>query len=285
MTYCVAITVNDGLVLCSDSRTNAGADMLYTHSKMHTFHPAPDRIFTVMTAGNLATTQAIVSRLEHDLENPEAVNLLGCTKMFDAARYVSQVSREEHARAQTETASAGVDTSASLILAGQIAGAPPAAYLIYSAGNFITDSDETPFLQIGESKYGKPILDRIITRETSLEDAARCALVSMDSTIRSNATVGAPIDLLVYERDSFESDHYLHLVEDDDYLRGLRQSWNEALKVAFANLPLLHWEQRTGNGGGEFTPQPQQPPGAAPMGDAPAPHDNIVPITHDAGFK
>ncbi|GAB6040112.1 peptidase [Endothiovibrio diazotrophicus] len=291
MTYCVAITVNDGLVLCSDSRTNAGADMLYTHGKMHTFHPSPDRFFVVMTAGNLATTQSIISRIEYDLENPEIPNLLGCPKMYDVARYVSQVSRDEHARAQSDTASAGVDTSASLILAGQIGSVAPAAYLIYSAGNFITDSDETPFLQIGESKYGKPILDRIVTRDTTLEDAARCALVSMDSTIRSNATVGPPIDLLVYERDTFESDHYLHLTDDDDYLRALRQSWNESLKVSFANLPLLHWEQRTGGGNGEaappLQPSPQQPAGMIQNQtfEELSPPDNILPMINDVGYK
>jgi len=120
-----------------------------------------------------------------------------------------------------------------------------AIYLIYPAGNFITDSDENPYLQIGESKYGKPILDRILTRKTSLEDAARCAMVSMDSTLRSNATVGAPIELLVYEDNTYESDHYLRFEEDDDYLRAIRQHWNEALKEAFSGLPHLDWEHRT----------------------------------------
>ena len=116
---------------------------------------------------------------------------------------------------------------------------------MYAAGNFITDSDETPFLQIGENKYGKPILDRIITRKTSLADAARCALVSMDSTIRSNATVGPPIEVLVYEKDTFRSNHYIRFEGEDEYLRDIRQSWNEALKTAFANLPQFEWEKRS----------------------------------------
>ncbi|MBI1194767.1 MAG: peptidase [Gammaproteobacteria bacterium] len=245
MTYCVAISVNDGLVLCSDSRTNAGPDMISTHSKMHIFKPAPGRLFTILTAGNLATTQAIISRIEHDLEDPDAkTNLATVTKMVEAARYVSRVNREEQAHAQASTASAGVDTSASLILGGQIAGGQPAIYLLYAAGNFITDSDENPFLQIGESKYGKPILDRILTRQTTLGDAARCVLVSMDSTIKSNATVGPPIEVLIYEKDSFDSDHFVRLGEDDHYLHQIRQRWNEALKSAFAELPQFEWEKR-----------------------------------------
>ncbi|MDH5692200.1 MAG: peptidase [Gammaproteobacteria bacterium] len=246
MTYCVAISTKTGLVFCSDSRTNAGADMLFSHSKMHVFNPGPDRMFVILTAGNLATTQAIISRIEDDLENPSAKNsLLNCDKMADAAKYVSQVSREEQSQAQAATAAASVDTSASLILGGQIKGAPPNIYLMYSAGNFISDSDETPFLQIGESKYGKPILDRILTRRTSLEDAARCAIVSMDSTVNSNATVGPPIEVLVYENNSFESDHYIRMEEDDEYLREIRQKWNESLNKAFAALPKFEWERRS----------------------------------------
>ena len=248
MTYCVAISVNDGLVFCSDSRTHAGPDMLFAHSKMHVFTPAPDRLFVVLTAGNLATTQEIISRLESELEDTDKTNLLNCNKMIEVARYVSQVNREEQQQAQASTASAGIDTSASLILGGQIQGGAPATYMMYSAGNFIADSDETPFLQIGESKYGKPILDRIITRETSLEDAARCAIVSMDSTIKSNATVGAPIEVLVYEKDSFLSQHYIRMEEDDAYLLRIRQEWNEALKHAFSELSRFEWEKRINPG-------------------------------------
>jgi putative proteasome-type protease len=244
MTYCVAVSVRDGLVFCSDSRTNAGPDMLFAHSKMHLFQPGPDRLFVVLTAGNLATTQAITTRLEHEQGDPEKVNLASCGKMIEAARYLSRISREEQQNAQDSTASAGIDTSVSLILGGQIQGAPPAVYMMYSAGNFITDSDETPFLQIGESKYGKPILDRIVTRRTSLEDAARCAIVSMDSTVKSNATVGPPIEVLVYEKDSFASNHYIRMDDNDAYLQRIRQDWNEALKHAFAELPPFDWENR-----------------------------------------
>jgi putative proteasome-type protease len=245
MTYCVAISTEDGLVFCSDSRTSAGPDMLSTYSKMHVFKPAPDRLFVLLTAGNLATTQGIVSRIESDLEEPDKTNLRTCKKMSDVARYVGRVSQEEQTHAQSSPTTSGIDTSASLLVGGQIHGQDMAIYMIYPAGNFITDSDVNPFLQIGESKYGKPILDRILTRKTSLEDAARCAIVSMDSTLRSNATVGAPVELLVYEDNSFESNHYLRFEEDDDYLRSVRQHWNEALKEAFSGLPHLEWEKRT----------------------------------------
>jgi putative proteasome-type protease len=245
MTYCVAISTEDGLVFCSDSRTSAGPDMLSTYSKMHVFKPAPDRLFVLLTAGNLATTQGIVSRIESDLEEPDKTNLRTCKKMSDVARYVGRVSQEEQTHAQSSPTTSGIDTSASLLVGGQIQGQDMAIYMIYPAGNFITDSDVNPFLQIGESKYGKPILDRILTRKTSLEDAARCAIVSMDSTLRSNATVGAPVELLVYEDNSFESNHYLRFEEDDDYLRSVRQHWNEALKEAFSGLPHLEWEKRT----------------------------------------
>jgi len=245
MTYCVAISTDEGLVFCSDSRTNAGADLLSTYSKMHVFKPADDRIFVCLTAGNLATTQAIVSRFEHEIGDPGAtVSLLTCKKMVEAAHYVSKVSREEQTKAKDFTTDS-IDSSATLIFGGQIKGGPSSIYLMYSAGNFITDSAATPFLQIGESKYGKPILDRILTRKTSLEDAARCAIVSMDSTIKSNATVGPPIEVLVYENGTFETNHHLSMNEDNDYLRQIRKDWNDALKQAFAGLPPLEWERRT----------------------------------------
>jgi len=248
MTYCVAIATNDGLVFCSDSRTNAGPDMLSSYSKMHVFTPNRERMFVVLTAGNLATTQSIIARLESDLEDAEPTNLSTCNRMVDVAKYVAKVSREEQAAAKASTSETGVDTSASLIIGGQIKGTAPTIYMIYSAGNFITDSEETPYLQIGESKYGRPILDRILTRETGLEDAVRCALVSMDSTIKSNATVGPPIEVMVYEKDTFESNHYLRLEETDEYLLEIRQKWNEALKLSFAELPRVEWEKRSNSG-------------------------------------
>jgi putative proteasome-type protease len=247
MTYCVAVSTNSGLVFCSDSRTNAGPDMLSSHSKMHLFTPGSDRVFVLLAAGNLATTQAIVSRINQEMEQPDVTSLATCSKMVEAARYISQLSREEIEQATEATSASGVDATVSLIFGGQITGGAPAMYLMYSAGNFISESDETPYLQIGESKYGKPILDRILTRKTSLEDAARCAIVSMDSTIKANATVGPPVEVLVLERDVFDTSHYIKMEEDDEYLHQIKQAWNEALKNAFSQLPPFHWESRSIN--------------------------------------
>ena len=202
-------------------------------------------MIVVLSAGNLATTQAVIANIDGDLEDAEAESLASCKKMVEVANYVSRVSREQQAAASDSTGDADVDTSASFIVGGQIRGGKPTIYMIYSAGNFISVSEETRYLQIGESKYGKPILDRILREDTSLEDAARCALVSMDSTMRANATVGPPVEVLVYENDTLESDHYIKLVEEDTYLTTLRRAWSEAIKAAFINLPQFEWEKRT----------------------------------------
>jgi putative proteasome-type protease len=243
MTYCVAIATNDGLVFCSDSRTNAGPDILSSYSKMHVYELGSRLMIVLLSAGNLATTQAVIAQIDADIENPEGPSLRSCEKMTDVARYVARISREQQEHANVSTGDADVDTSASFIVGGQIEGTKPSIYRIYSAGNFISTSDETPYLQIGESKYGKPILDRILEPATGLEDAARCALVSMDSTIKANATVGPPVEVLVYEKDTFAADHHIKLVEQDPYLLDIRRAWNEAIQAAFRNLPLFDWEK------------------------------------------
>lgn len=245
MTYCVAVATNDGLVFCSDSRTNAGPDVLSTYSKMHIYELGKERVLVLLSAGNLATTQAVISQIDSDLEDEAGPSLKNCKKMADVARYVGKVSREQQEQADSSTGTADINTSASFIVGGQIAGGDPTIFMIYSVGNYISVSEETPFLQIGESKYGKPILDRILVPNTSLEDAARCVLVSMDSTVRANATVGPPLEVLVYENDTFEADHYIKLTAEDSYLLTLHKSWNESLKAAFQKLPLFDWEKRS----------------------------------------
>ncbi len=245
MTYCVAVATEDGLIFCSDSRTNAGPDLISSYSKMHIYDLNSDRLMVLLSAGNLATTQAVISQIDIDLETPENDSLANCEKMADVARYVAKASREQQEQADESTGDAEVDTSASFIVGGQIRGGKPVIYRIYTAGNFISVSEETPYLQIGESKYGKPILDRILTPTTGLEDAARCALVSMDSTIKANATVGAPVEVLVYETDTFASDHYIKLGEEDPYLLEIRRAWTEAIQSAFSKLPLFDWEKRS----------------------------------------
>lgn len=246
-------------MFCSDSRTNAGPDMLSSYSKMHVFQPLPDRVFCLLTAGNLATTQAIIERISQDIEDALPKNLATCSKINEAAQYVTEVSRQEQALAHEATGGSGVDTSASILFGGQIQGGKHRLYLIYSAGNFISDSNETPFLQIGESKYGKPILDRILTRQTSLEDAARCAIVSMDSTVRSNATVGPPIEVLVYETNSFSTHHYVKMEADDAYLHDIKRAWDDTLKAGFQSLPRFEWERRSQSAGIEPAQNPELP--------------------------
>ncbi len=250
MTYCVAIKVNEGLVFAADTRTSAGVDDVRTYNKLHVFEFAGERVFVVLSAGNLATTQAVLAHLKRDLDDPNAaVSLRRVRHMFDAAEYLGAVS----VKAQRDTAAhmqhgSTVDLRATLILGGQIQGEEPALYLIYPEGNCISSSPETPFLQIGESKYGKPILDRVIRPPLPLEDAARCALVSLDSTIKSNISVGPPIDLAMLPRDALRITHTLRLDLDTPLLAKLREAWSQQLIAAFRNLPRFEWEMSEAQG-------------------------------------
>jgi len=239
MTYCAAISVSAGIVFCSDSRTNAGMDQVSTYSKMFKFESAPDRKFTVLAAGNLATTQATLAQLKKDIRQNADINLHSVATIGEAADYIGAVSRSQQEKHSNE----GKEFEASFILGGQIEGSHHRIVMIYPEGNHITSSKDTPYLQIGESKYGKPILDRIITLDTSLETAALSALVSMDSTMRSNLTVGPPIEMLIYHADTFILDNYHRFEEDDEYLRELKKSWDSRLKEAFHQLPPLAWAQ------------------------------------------
>jgi putative proteasome-type protease len=236
MTYCLAIKLDAGLVFVSDSRTNAGVDQISTYSKMHTFGREGHAQFCLLTAGNLATSQGIVNQLRHDIEQNMPLSLLSRTHMEEAADYIGQISLM-----QQQKAGGGPDFEASVIFGGQIAGGPPNVYLIYPQGNHIATSATTPFLQVGESKYGKPILDRILKPDTAVHTAVLCGLVSMDSTMRSNVTVGPPIEVLVYKTDSFALTNRLLLEEDSDYLRELKRNWDERLKEAFRSLPPPEW--------------------------------------------
>lgn len=237
MTYCLAISVKRGLVFTSDSRTNAGIDHVSTYSKMHTFGRDGERQFVLLSAGNLATTQGVVARLQRDIREGWEQNLFTVRDLTEAGDYVGSVSRAQ----QTKVTGGGSAFEASFILGGQIGEEPPDILLIYPEGNHIRATEETPYLQIGESKYGKPILDRIIASATTLDQAALCALVSMDSTMRSNVTVGPPIELMVYHRDSLAPGEHLRLDHDSHYLRELKKSWEEGLKQAFRGLPPINW--------------------------------------------
>lgn len=241
MTYCLAINVNDGLVLCSDSRTNAGTDNVSVYSKMHTFVWPGVRFFALLSAGNLATTQAVVKKLNGDIPAGLAPNLSTVSTMQEAADYVGMVSAQlQKLHAERDTAQTNFE--ATFILAGQIAGQAPETFMIYPQGNYIHESPEHPFLQIGEFKYGKPILDRVIKRDVFLERAARCALVSMNSTIRSNVTVGPPVEMLIYRTGSLDTGRRIVLREDDAFASRLSEKWNEGLLMALENLPRFDWE-------------------------------------------
>lgn len=235
MTYCMAISVKAGMVFCSDSRTNAGVDQVSTYSKMFRFDLGPERQFVVLTAGNLATTQATVAQLRKDIRQNAPINLNTVMSVGDAADYLGEVSRMQQEK------HAGQGFQASFLLGGQIQGSDHRIVMVYPEGNHITSSKDTPYLQIGESKYGKPILDRILTPDTSLETAALCALVSMDATMRSNLTVGPPIEVLLYPTNGFNTSRYFRFDGDSDYLRELKKGWDNGLRQAFNMLPTLDW--------------------------------------------
>jgi len=239
MTYCVAVKVDEGLVFVSDSRTNAGVDHISTYAKMHTFCGDGTRFFALLSAGNLATSRAVVTQLHRDIEERAEESLETVGRLTEAADYIGRVSREQQQKHSKGARGAQYDSGASFILGGQLQGQPTAILLIYPEGNYIPNSRHSPFLQIGEEKYGKPILDRIIEPSVSLEVAARCALVSMDSTMRSNASVGPPIDLLLYSTGTQRPGSLVTFGEDDDYLRDLRRSWQDSLKASFNQLPKI----------------------------------------------
>lgn len=239
MTYCIAASIDEGLILVSDSRTNAGIDNVSTYGKMHAFKTNDDRNIVLLCAGNLATTQAVLEQLHRDKIKNAGVNLNNVECLSEAAAYLGHVSVEKQKQHINSEGQSAFNPSASFILAGQIGDEPHGAYMVYAEGNSITSSANTPFLQIGESKYGKPILDRFLKLHTSIDEAARCCLVSMDSTIRSNASVGAPVEMLIYRKDSFSFDEYYCFNDDDDYLLQLRRSWENKLKEAIATLPGL----------------------------------------------
>ncbi len=243
MTYCVAIRLEAGLVFASDSLTSAGVDDLSLYSKMHHFKTADDRVIVLLSAGNLATTQAVIKQVERDMATPGAESSLNALEHLDeVARYIGDVSGQVQHGFSGQAEQNGGMMEASFILGGQIRGKPHDAFLIYPQGNYIATSRDKPFLQIGETKYGKPILDRIIDPTVNLDRAARCALISMDASVRSNLTVGPPIELMIYEADSVKVAHRCRFEADDPWLKSLGQAWSDGLKRLFLELPRFDWE-------------------------------------------
>jgi putative proteasome-type protease len=238
MTYCVAIAVEQGLVLASDSRTHAGPDQVSVFSKMHVLLDALDRFFVLLSAGNLGTTQAVRTRIRHDLEFDRKPNLKTVQNMAEAAEYLGAINAGQ-GRKHSENGDSDSSMTATFILGGQIADRPPGILLVYPEGNYIRSSKETRFLQIGELKYGKPILDRLLKPELPLDDVARIALLSMDATMRSNVTVGPPIEVMIYDPARSRLMRHLVFGPDDDYLRELGRSWQAYVEKAFSVLPPL----------------------------------------------
>lgn len=245
MTYCVGMLLDAGLVFLSDSRTNAGVDQISTFRKLTVFERPGERVMVLLTAGNLAISQAVVNVLHEHSQNPAATSIWGAKNMFEAALEVGEALREIHRRDAEAFREHQIEFNASLIFGGQIAGEPPRLFCIYAAGNFIEATADTPYFQIGESKYGKPILDRVISRSTSLAQAAKCALISMDSTIRSNLSVGVPLDLLSIKRDELKIHSHVNIDENHAYFRMIRTRWSESLRHAFHEIPDPEWMRKS----------------------------------------
>jgi putative proteasome-type protease len=239
MTYCIAIKTKTRLVFASDSRTNAGPDHVSTYSKMFSWGIPGERQFVLLSAGNLATTQDVVMQISRDIREKEETNLHTVKYLSDAADYIGRVSLMMQNKHHNPQMGSGFNAEATFIIGGQIGLDPPEIFMVYSQGNHITCPDMTPFLQIGEIKYGKPLLDRVILEDTLEDDAIRAAMVSMDSTMRSNVTVGPPIEITSYEVNSLEAGQYRIFRNSDPYLRQLRKRWSETLMEAFEKLPRL----------------------------------------------
>jgi putative proteasome-type protease len=245
MTYCVGMLLDSGLVFLADSRTNAGVDQISTFRKINVFERPGDRVLVLMSAGNLALSQSVVNILREHNQDPDAQGIFTAPNMFEAAREVGEILREVHRRDANSLREHSIEFNVSLILGGQIGSEPPRLFCIYAAGNFIEATADTLYFQIGESKYGKPIIDRVVTRSTSLAQAAKCALISMDSTIRSNLSVGLPLDLLCIQRDALRVHSHINIDEQHAYFQMIRRAWSESLRHAFHALPDPDWMRRS----------------------------------------
>jgi len=242
MTYCVGVLLNEGIIVASDSRTHAGVDNFASFCKMTVFERVGDRVLVLLSSGNLGGTQAVISTLKQNCDVRDGpATLWSAQTMFDVATVVSDAMRGIENRDKTHLAKSDVSFDASFILAGQIKGEPMRLFRVYAEGNFIEAGVDTPFFQTGETKYGKPILDRVISRHTSLSDAAKCVLVSFDSTMRSNLSVGMPIDLVCYERDTLEVRKRRRFDPGDPYVGALSKEWSEGVRSVFKQLPELKW--------------------------------------------
>lgn len=241
MTYCVALKLNAGLVFASDSRTNAGVDQIACFKKMRTFVNIGERVIVILSSGNLSVTQNAINLLEQHGRHADVRNVWNAESMFDVAQLLGEALREVREHDGLFLAQNNIDASANFIVGGQIQGEETRLFLVYAEGNFIEAGEETPFFQIGETKYGKPIIDRVITPDTALSDAVKCVLVSFDSTMRSNLSVGLPIDLACYIDSNLHLDFQQHITQDDPYFSQISRRWSEGLKGVFTSLPNPDW--------------------------------------------
>ena len=246
MTYCIAIKLNTGLVMLSDSRTNAGVDHISTFRKMAVYEKSQDRVLIILSSGNLAISQAVKEYLTH-VTDSGGPTIWTARNLFEVAQLVGEAIRAVAKRESDALRAAGVEFNINLLLGGQIAGESTRLFHIYTAGNFIEATDENCYFQIGEAKYGKPIIDRVVSPETSLDEAAKCALISMDSTLKSNLSVGLPLDLLVYHEGSLAVTHVAHIDEKNTYFQMIRSSWGKRLKQVFSEIDAPLWMAKADN--------------------------------------
>jgi putative proteasome-type protease len=243
MTYCVGAMLDAGMVFASDSRTNAGVDHVSSYRKMHVFAADGERVIVLLSSGNLSVTQSTISLLDQQARDPDShQTVMNVSSMYDVAELVGASLREVRQRDGAYLQQSNVDGSASFIIGGQIRGEQQRLFNLYTEGNFIEATRETPYFQIGESKYGKPVIDRVVKAGTTLLDATKCVLVSFDSTMRSNISVGLPIDLLIYNRNSLRVGFQRHIEEGDDYFTMIHNQWGEGLRRVFAQLPNPDWD-------------------------------------------
>ncbi|CAN5173969.1 proteasome-type protease [soil metagenome] len=279
-----------GIVFLSDSRTNAGVDQISTFRKMTVFERPGDRVMVLMTSGNLAVSQAVVQWLR-DRHNRDGVSLWNAPTMFEAVQCVGEAVRAIYERDAEQLAKFDLEFNCRMIFGGQIAGEPQRLFSVYSAGNFIEATPENPYFQIGESKYGKPIIDRVISPYTPLDEAAKCALISMDSTLRSNISVGLPLDLLVYEADSLRVTRFARIDQNHQYFEMIHRTWGRRLKQVFAEIPDPVWSDNEPHAdvpvttGPSILPLRVRPPSESdPLGETKV-HSALQTVAEDSSGK
>jgi putative proteasome-type protease len=236
MTYCVGLLLDSGIVMLSDTRTNAGLDNIASYRKMYVFEATGERVITVLTAGNLSVTQTVIAKLRHEIAHGSRRSIMTADTMLDVAEIIGRTLNEVYVEVDERMKRSELSTSASMIVGGQRLGGQLRLFLVYREGNFIEATDDTPFLQIGEHKYGKPILDRVVRPSTSIEDGRKAVLISMDSTLRSNLSVGMPLDLLTIRRNEYRVSTRERIEAGDPTFAAMSEGWSRALREGFQNL-------------------------------------------------